>query len=706
MAAAAARRIAYPLVRRAETVYEKHGRKIPDPYQYLEDPNGEETKAFVKAQNEVSEAFINEYPHRKQLGERIEAMMNYPKTSAPMTRHGKWYFWHNTGLQNQSVLMRATSATDAAPEVFLDPNTLSADGTSALGSAAWSESETMYAYAIAEKGSDWHKIFVRDAATAKDLPADVVDWVKYSGISWYGDVGFFYTRYPASDAAAADKGAETDVAENPAVYYHRVGTAQAEDVEILRTPDHPKWNLGVDVSDCKKYLLAYISDGCEPKNLVRIATIPDGFAEKPVAPEFRPLIDEWVGEYSALSNNGPEFLFTTTRDAPNKKIVKINVETNEHTDVVAERESVLSFSAVVMDKLFVVYLENVKHVLYFRPWNGGVDTPLTHVPLPIGSIVGLSCRYDKPFVSIKMTSFLFAGRSYYFDVSNPLAMTVFRDDVVNGFDPDQFETKQVFVSSDDGAKIPMFIVHKKGVELNGKNPTLLYGYGGFNIALTPDFASTRIVFLSNLGGVLAIANIRGGGEFGEQWHDAGRKKNKENCFTDFIACAKWLHNAKYSSPTTLSIMGGSNGGLLVAACANRAPEQFRSVVAQVGVLDMYKFHQFTIGAAWRSDYGDPDVAEDFEVLERYSPLHNIRAGVDYPAIMCLTGDHDDRVVPLHTLKYVATLQHTNPDRGGPFLARVDIASGHGAGKPTWKRIQESTDTYAFIAKTLGAQWTD
>lgn len=698
-------RVTYPAVRRAAYSYVKHGITIPDPYYWLEDPATEETKEFVTNQNKVFDEWIGAYPHRSELLDRVSRMQDYPRTGLVSFRHGSYYYYHNTGMQNQSVLYRMAALDDKEPMVFLDPNALSADGTSALGSTGWSKNERYFAYAINEKGSDWAKVYVKDGTTAEVLP-DVINWVKFSGIAWLREEGFFYTTYPHSDAAAKDAGAEIESNENCSVYFHRLGTLQSEDIHVLSLPDHPKWLIGAEVSDCGKYVVITIHDGCEPKNLVWIAALPETFpASKRADYQFVKLVDQWVGEYSYLTNHGTKFFFQTTKDAPRRKIVAMDVADPASAVelIVAEQPSVLSFCGVARESLILCYLEDVKHVCYVRKIADVGGRP-TKLQLPIGSVEGLFCLPEKSFVSLKMSSFLLPGRSFYFNIEAPEDVHVFRDDSVAGFNPDAFETKQIFYES-EGAKIPMFIIHRCGVELNGNNPTLLYGYGGFNISVTPAFSPSRIVFLRNLGGILAIANIRGGGEYGEEWHEQGRRFTKQNCFTDFTNAAKWLHQNKYCNPSKLSIVGGSNGGLLVAACANQAPHLFQSVVAQVGVLDCLRFHLFTIGHAWTSDFGDPEVETEFHNALRWSPLHNIKTNTRYPAVLCCTGDHDDRVVPLHTHKYLASLQHANPE-GGPFLGRIETASGHGGGKPTSKRIQEAADTYAFIAQTLEAAWVD
>ncbi|AYU84112.1 prolyl oligopeptidase / POP [Leishmania donovani] len=693
----------YPVVRRAATTYQLHGRTIPEPYDYLEDPCNAETKEFVRQQNEAFDAYMKSSNEvRDKIVERVTAMLNYARTSNPSLHAGKYYYQYNTGLQNQSVIMQATSLKDDNPTVFLDPNTLSADGTTALKAHAWSENEELFAYSLSDKGSDWQYIQVLNAETGEQLP-DKLNWAKFSGISWWKNDGFFYQRYPEL-SEDVDKGAETDSAQNHYVCFHKVGTAQSEDLLILQVPEHPQWILAAEVTDDHEYLVIRVMNGCDPNNLIWIAKLPTTYEELKRPLEFVKVVNTFVAQYIYVGNEGKMFYMTSTKDASRKKIVSINLETTEEKDVVAEQESVLNRAALVKDTLIVVYLEDVKDVMYYRKLHGAAE--MKKLDLPLGTITSLFSDYKKDFVSFKVSSFMLPGRSYVMDINNPQgSLTVYKDDVVNGLNVEDYVTVQHFYQSADGTKIPMFIVHKKG-SLSPHSPVMLYGYGGFGISLTPSFSPSRIVFLQNLGGVLAIPNIRGGNEYGQLWHDAGRLTKKQNCFTDFVSAAKYLHSNKIGSPATTAIMGGSNGGLLVAACANQAPDEFSCVVCQVGVLDMFKFHKFTIGHAWISDYGNPDEEEDFRVLEKYSPIHNVRPGVKYPAILVVTGDHDDRVVPLHSLKYVATLQHTNPELGGPFLARVEVAAGHGFGKPTSKIIAETSDMYAFMAKSIGATWHD
>jgi prolyl oligopeptidase len=703
----------YPPARRSETVYTLHGHVIPEPYEYLEDPGNPETKEFVTAQN----ARFNEYMASSQdLRDRIEAsvtaIQHYARTGAP-TQHGAYlYYDYNTGLQNQNVLMRALVEDPTQSEVFLDPNTMSVDGTSALLTTAWSDDDRYLAYSVCDKGSDWQHLHVRDATTLMDLD-DRIEWAKFTGIAWWGHVGFFYLRFPALQEGV-EKGAETDCAANPFLCFHRIGTPQAEDVIVIPAdPAHPQWSYNAHVSHDQKYLVVEVEEGCEPCNMVWVAPLPATVQDlcattitftKPVA--------EMQHLYKFVGNDGAVFYFVTTRDAPNRRIVAIDVadasemqSKEKEVVVVEERTSVLNEVALVRNTLFLVYLEDVNDTLYTRELQQPSDAA-QKVDLPTGSFLSLKADRHTSLVSFKIASFLMPGRVYVTTAENPRSdLKVFAEDTIAGFHVADYTTEQRFYTVADGTRIPMFLTYKKG-SLSAQSPVLLFGYGGFNIALKPVFSPFRLMFLQNMNGVLAIPNIRGGGEYGQAWHDAGRRANKHNCFSDFIAAAEFLHDAGIGSTATTAAMGRSNGGLLMGAVANRAPERFACVVCQVGVMDMLKFHKYTIGAAWMSDYGNPDVKEDFEVVAQYSPLHNIRAGVQYPAILVVTGDHDDRVVPLHSLKYIATLQHTNPELGGPFVARIDESGGHGQGKPTSKLIREEADIYAFIAKNLKVTWVD
>lgn len=696
--------VAYPAVRRSSATYQLHGRTIPEPYDYLEDPNSEETKAFVKDENQLFEASMA--PHEK-LRESIRASIsqsqNYPRKGHPSQRGDHYYYYYNSGLLNQSMLMRS-AALGGEGELFLDPNQLSEDGTSALGSVGWSRNDVFFAYAVNEKGSDWAHIRVRSAQTLKDT-ADRVDWCKFSSISWWGDTGFFYTRYPELEEGA-EKGAETSSALNPSVCFHALGTAQEADIPIFSCPEHPTWSLGAEVSDCHRYLLLYLMDGCEPNHLCWVAPLPNGenaVAELKSSPlNWMKVVNEFVGEYQYLGNDDELFYFVTTKDAPQKSIISIQLSSGKVTCVVPEGKSVLSHASLVEKSLLLVYMEDVKDVLYFRSLS---DAALTRVPLPIGTLA-IHSRREKSFVSLSLTSFTTPSDVYAFDIKDPVGtLKKLYGNEVKGFSSEDFVTEQRFYNSADGTRIPMFLVHRKGA-LTDKTPLLVYAYGGFNISIQPSFSASRLVFLNELGGCFVVLNIRGGGEYGNDWHNAGRRETKQNCYVDFIEGLRFLHKNHIGSPKTTVIQGGSNGGLMVGAVVNQAPQEMCAAVAQVGVMDMFKFHKFTIGHAWISDFGNPDVKEDFGLLEKYSPLHNVKPATAYPSVIVLTGDHDDRVVPLHSLKYLAELQHANPDisKSGPFLGRIEVAAGHGRGKPLEKIIRETADVFTFIAVAIGIEW--
>eukprot|EP00758_Cryptobia_borreli_P009770 Tbor_TRINITY_DN5509_c4_g14::TRINITY_DN5509_c4_g14_i1::g.13321::m.13321/K01322/PREP; prolyl oligopeptidase len=728
-------RMNYPAVARSAASYALHGTTIPDPYDWLENPDSTETREFVLGQNKFFTDFMTSGDGEDTgvvLRESLKTDISkvFPPCTSPPFPYGKYYYYyHNTGVENQSKLYRNTILTPGGDgeEVFLDPNLFSADGTTALVSTAWSKNHKHFAYALTEKGSDWSSIRIRSGEGDNDKKdmMDRCDWVKFSGITWVGDDGFFYTRFP-SLASGQDKGAETDKTVDGCIYYHVVGTEQSEDVMILGIPEYPNQIPSAVVSDCGKYLLANITNGCEPENLVWVSVIPSGFAKDPKNHplSFNKFLNEWNAEYKFIGNNANSFFFETTLGAPKKRVVSFDYPSAEPKELITESSkagTVLTSAAIAgKNTLLLKYLEDVKDVMYYCSLSSVIagSHTLKKLDLPIGTISRYCCDRDTDFVSLKVASFTLPGRSYYFKATdesmNDVELVKFRDDEVNGHNPDDYITKQIFVEVDtnipdapnDKTKIPICVVHHKDVDMTTPQPTLLYGYGGFNIPLTPAFSPSRLVFMKHLGGIFVVANIRGGGEYGENWHNQGRKKHKYNCFTDFISCAKYLNSQPFCKPQSLGIMGGSNGGLLVAACANIAPQEFGAVVAQVGVMDMYKFHKFTIGHAWTSDFGNPDTEEDFKVLETYSPIHNVKANTKYPPILVTTGDHDDRVVPLHSLKYLATIQHHNPDimKSGPFLGRIEVAAGHGAGKPTSKIVDEMADTYAFIGRCLKAKY--
>lgn len=704
----------YPTPRRDETVVDDyHGNKVADPYQWLEDPDSEETKEFVDKQNEISRPLLDQCPVKEKLKDRITEMWDYPKYSCPYKRGDHYYYYYNTGLQNQSVLYVQDSLKSEA-RIFLDPNTLSEDGTVSLRNTAFTENGEYFAYGLSKSGSDWVTIQFKKAPSGEEMP-DLLENVKFTSLAWTHDnKGLFYNQFPKQDGKS--DGTETTSNINQKLYYHRLGEDQSKDVLVAEFPDHPKWMIGAEVSDCGEYLIITPSEGCDPVNRLyytNLKTLPEGI--NGLLPYVK-VVDNFDAEYEYITNEGTVFTFKTNLKSPRYKLINIDFskpEMDQWTTLVAEDDkSVLQWAACVNnDKLVLCYLEDVKNKLYIHALGSGQREAT--LPLDVGTVSGYSGKKLQSEIFYQFVSFLSPGVIYHCDISkSTYEPKVFRQTEIKNFDLSQFETKQVFYPSKDGTKIPMFIVQKKDVKLDGNNPVMLYGYGGFNISITPSFSVSRLVYLQHLGGVYAVANIRGGGEYGETWHKGGMLANKQNVFDDFQSAAEYLIKANYTCAKKITINGGSNGGLLVAACANQRPDLFGCVINQVGVMDMLKFHKFTIGHAWTTDFGCADKPDEFKYLIKYSPLHNIKipeGDAQYPATLLLTGDHDDRVVPLHSLKYIAELQHVvlNSDKQtNPLVIRVDTKSGHGAGKPTAKVIEELTDVYCFIFQNIGLKWTD
>ncbi|MFV0387524.1 MAG: prolyl oligopeptidase family serine peptidase [Pyrinomonadaceae bacterium] len=681
-----AQELKYPEAKKVEQVDDYHGTKVADPYRWLENPDSPETKAWVTAENKVTEAYLDSLPRREAIKERLTKLWNYEKYSAPSKQGSKYFYYKNDGLQNQSVLYVADSVDDPG-RVLLDPNTFSKDGTTSLAGVAITQDAKTLAYAISEGGSDWRTWYFVDIATGKKLP-DVLTNIKFSGVSWTNDgKGVFYSRYPEPNA----KTKLEDANFNQKLYYHVLGTKQSKDKLVYERPDDPKLGISGFVTQDGNWLVINLSKGTSPKNLVFYKDL------RTKNSEIKPLISEFTNDYSYIGNIGANFYFQTDKDAPRNKIVSVNLFDSAHNwkTVVSESEDTLVNVTFVNNQFIAKYLKNAYSAVKIFDTFGNF---LRDVELPgIGSVDGFGGkRFDKE-TFYTYTSFDTPPTIYRYDIASGQT-ELFRKANVD-FDANKFEVKQVFYESKDGTKVPMFIVHKKGLKLDGSNPTILYGYGGFNISMTPGFSVARIPWLEN-GGVYVVANLRGGGEYGEAWHSAGTKLQKQNVFDDFIAAAEWLVANKYTSPKKLAIQGGSNGGLLVGAVVNQRPELFGAALAAVGVMDMLRFQKFTIGWAWTSDYGSSDNPEEFKAIYAYSPLHNIKPDINYPAVLITTADHDDRVVPAHSFKYAATLQAA---QGGtaPILIRIETKAGHGAGKPTSKIIQEQADIYAFFYKNLG-----
>jgi len=691
--AAAQERIRYPETRKVDVVDDYHGTKVPDPYRWLEDTDSPETRAWIEAQNAITFAHLAAIPERDAIRERLTRLWNYPKYGLPFREGGLYFFTKNDGLQNQAVLYVQPSL-DAEPRVLLDPNTLSEDGTVALSGLAVSHDARYLAYSTSSGGSDWQELFVREVATGRDL-ADHIRWAKFTGISWTKDGrGFFYSRYP--EPAEGEQLLQEN--RNQKLYYHVVGTPQSEDRLIYERPDQPEWGFNAEITEDGRYALIYVWHGTDPKNRLYYIDLKDPAKPDLSAPVVR-LLDDFDASYTVVGNRGPVLYVQTNLDAPRQRIVAIDLRDparDKWRTIVPESEDVLEAAAIVGGKLVTVYLKDAASRVRFYTLDG---EPAGELELPgLGSVAGISGKPDSPELFYAFTSFLYPTTIFRYDIETG-TNEVFQAPQLEGFDPSQYETKQVFYTSKDGTRVPMFITHRKGIALDGSNPTYLYGYGGFNVSLTPAFSIANLLWLE-MGGVYAQPNLRGGGEYGEEWHWAGTKERKQNVFDDFIAAAEYLIREGYTSPQKLAIGGGSNGGLLVGAVMTQRPELFAVAHPAVGVMDMLRFHKFTIGWAWVSDYGSPDDPEAFRYLYAYSPLHNLKPGTCYPATLVTTADHDDRVVPGHSFKFTARLQEVQScDK--PVLIRVETRAGHGAGKPTSKQIEEAADVLAFRVKHLG-----
>jgi prolyl oligopeptidase len=681
--------VTYPQTRRVDIVDDYFGRKVPDPYRWLEDPDSPETRAWIEAQNRVTFDYLAGIPERESIRGRLTELWNYERYGVP-SREGPWYvFARNDGLQNQSVIYRAASLA-APPEVLIDPNTFSPDGTVALGSLAFSDDGRYVAYSVSTSGSDWREWRVREVATATDLP-DRLQWSKFSGAAWRKDgSGFFYSRYDAPEAGAALQ----QVNKNQKVYFHRLGTPQEQDELVYARPDRPDWMFEAEVTEDGRFLLIYQSESTDPKNRVFLQdlSVPGSRVE--------PFLDAYDAEYGIVGNDGDLFYVLTDNGAPRRRLVAIDRKDpapSRWRTIIAEGRGreVLAEVRMAGDRFVAVWLTDAHHTVKIYRLDGRLEREVALAGL--GAIGGLSAKRRYPDeVFYSFTSFTTPTTIFRYDVSRGRS-SVFRQPKV-AFRPSDFETIQVFYPSKDGTRIPMFLSYRKGLRKDGRTPTLLYGYGGFNIALTPSFSPATIAWLE-MGGIYAVANLRGGGEYGKAWHDAGRLHNKQNVFDDFIAAAEYLVRERYTSPAKLAIHGASNGGLLVGACLVQRPDLFGAALPAVGVMDMLRFHKFTIGWAWVSDYGNPDKPEDFATLIRYSPYHNIKPGVRYPATLVTTADHDDRVVPAHSFKFAAALQAAQAGPA-PILIRIQTKTGHGGGRPTWMQIDERADMWAFLVHAL------
>ncbi|MEN8201873.1 MAG: prolyl oligopeptidase family serine peptidase [Bacteroidota bacterium] len=674
----------YPTTPKTNVVDNYHGIEIPDPYRWLEDDMSEETAAWVKAQNDLTYSYLETIPFRETLTERMTGIWDYPKMGTP-NKEGEYYFYsYNTGLQNQNIIY-LKKGLDSKSQVFLDPNTFSDDGTVALSQYSISNDHKYMAYGISRGGSDWHEFYVKEIESNMQLE-DHLEWIKFSGISWFKD-GFFYTRY-----ARPEEGDELKAANmNARIYYHRIGTGQSEDRLIHKDEANPGWGFGMTVSDDEKFMVLTVTQSTSGN---AIAFRKSGIDETP----FTWLDRDFDNDYKLVGNQGNMLYILTNHNAPRYKLIGVDVSKpapENWMDILPEHDkNVLESVKLAGGKIIATYLQDAYHIASVYELDGSM---LHDISLPgIGSLDDFNSSLEDNTAFYSYSSFNYPSTVFKYNVAENVSEVYYTPEL--DFTAELYETKQVFFTSKDGTKIPMFIVHKKGLEPDGTTPTLLYGYGGFNISMSPSFSTSRAVWLEQ-GGVFALANIRGGGEYGEEWHLAGTVLQKQNVFDDFIAAAEYLIDKKYTSSKRLAIYGGSNGGLLIGAVVNQRPELFAAAIPMVGVMDMLRFQKFTIGRYWTVDYGSSEDPEEFKYLLGYSPLHNISSDKRYPAIMVTTGDHDDRVVPAHSFKYAATLQEKYSGEN-PVMIRINTDAGHGAGKPTDMVIREYSDVWAFVYKNM------
>ncbi len=681
---AEAQKLVYPVTRQCDQVDTFFGTRVADPYRWLENTDSADVHSWVQSQNEVTESYLSRIPYRAKLRMRLEELFNYPRISAPHKVGDYYFFFKNNGLQNQAVLFRQ-HGLNGSPEVFLDPNTLSSDGTAAIGAMNFSNDDRYLAYSVHKSGSDWQEIFVKEVATGRQLN-DHIEWVRYSSPEWFKD-GFFYGRYDKPIS-----GQYTASSDFQKIYYHKVGTPQSADSLIYQDSTNKERTFDVSATEDEKYLLLSINEGAKIGGLIYWKAADE------LASEFKPLVSEFGHNVGIVDNIGNKFLMVTDEDAPTNRLVLVDpARPHDYETVIPTKKETLQDVEFVGGKLIATYMKDASNHVDIYDVNGNLEKEI-HLP-GIGSVYGFTGKRKDTTVFYTFSGFTTPTTIYRYDLKRDVS-TLFHKTQVP-FNVNDFVTDQVFYSSKDGTRIPMFIVHKKGMKLNGRNPTKLYAYGGFNISLTPYFSPSLIAFLER-GGVFAEPNIRGGGEYGKAWHEAGMKLHKQNVFDDFIAAAEYLFKEKYTSPAKLAIEGASNGGLLIGAVMCQRPDLCKVALPEVGVMDMLRYHKFTIGWEWASEYGTSADSTDFFNLYKYSPLQNLKPGVDYPATLVSTADHDDRVVPGHSFKFIATLQH---DQAGanPTLIAIETKAGHGGGKPLTKIINEDADHLAFTLYNLGVK---
>ncbi|MGV3502825.1 MAG: prolyl oligopeptidase family serine peptidase [Adhaeribacter sp.] len=684
-APALTKKMPYPLTKKTDHVDHYHGTAVADPYRWLENDTTRQVAAWVTAQNKLTFGYLDQIPFRSQIRERLTKIWNYPKYGTPFKRGEHYYFYKNDGLQNQSVLY-VQQGLKGSPQVFLDPNQFSADGTTSMTTVSFSKDNRYVAYGTSGGGSDWNTFQVMDTRSREKL-SDKLEWIKFSGAAWFKN-GFFYSRYdaPTNGSKLAAKN------EYHKVYYHQLGTPQSSDKLIYQDATKPLRYFYAQTTDDEKFLIISVSEGATSTNALYVKDLSRE------SNPFLPVVSDFEAEYSVIDNIGDKLLVQTTHQAPRNKVVLIDPKKPQPANwktLVPESEHVITGASLIDNRLIVNYMKNAASQALVFDLQG---KRLHEIPLPtLGTVTGFEGKKEDKEVFYAFNSFTYPSTIYHYRVAGNTS-TLFRKSELD-LEMDGYETKQVFYPSKDGTKVPMFIVHKKGLVLDGNNPTFLYAYGGFNISLTPSFSVSRMLWLEN-GGIYVLANLRGGGEFGEEWHQAGMTPNKQNVFDDFIGAAEYLIQHKYTSPSKLAISGGSNGGLLVGAVANQRPDLFQVALPAVGVMDMLRFHKFTIGWGWVPEYGSSDKADQFKNLLAFSPLHNIRQGVSYPATLVTTADHDDRVVPAHSFKYIATLQEKGAGPN-PYLIRIAVKAGHGAGKSTAQQIEEATDVWSFVYHNMG-----
>ena len=677
--------LSYPKTRADDFFEELHGHKVPDPYRWMEDLDGDELRQWINAENELTFTFLEQSSLREKIRTRMTELWNYEKYSPPYKRGGRFFFTHNDGLQNQNVLFW-TDSLDEEPKVLLDPNSLSEDGTVALSGAAVSWDGRYLAYGLSDAGSDWQTWHIRRVDDGEDLE-ESIEWVKFSGASWDGaNKGFFYSRYDAPESAALKQANYFHK-----LYYHKMGTPQSEDHLIYERPDQKEWGFNGAVTEDGRYLIIYVWHGTASENGVFYLDLTEPGAE------VIELLPDFNAEYELVWNEGNRFFFKTDYQAPQNRLIAVDIQDPtpaQWEEIISEGKDKLEFVDFVGGRFICTTLHHAAYQVHFFKTDGTLDGDL---PLPgPGTVLGFGGRSDDPETFFTFSDFTTPGTVYHFDVESRI-VTVFREPNVD-FNPDDYLTEQVFYESKDGTRIPLFLSRRKDSKLEGEIPTYLYGYGGFNIPLPVRFSVPNLVWME-MGGLYAQAHLRGGGEYGREWHEAGMKQNKQNVFDDFIAAAEFLIKEGYTRTERLAIGGRSNGGLLVGACMTQRPDLFGVCLPNVGVMDMLRFQKFTIGWAWVSDYGSPDDPEDFKTLWAYSPYHNIKKGTVYPPTMVMTGDHDDRVFPAHSFKFAAALQQAQ--RGDtPVLIRIETRAGHVAGKPTTKLIEEFTDMWTFALAHL------